>query len=244
MNKLLAAAAITFLFASCKTQSVVTKTSTAPAPPKSDVSTAIVDSLKAHPFQFEWLNAKAKVSVNNAGDETDFTANIRMRKDSAIWISISPALGIEVARMLMTRDSIRVIDRLNKQRFTRSYDFFKTYTSMPVDFFSVQNLITGNPIFLQDHYAVSSRDSVIVLTALQSTSGDSLVIARNFLPLYQMLTDSASSLSTSNSQYDIQYNPPFSLWRKIIIRHPAEMDIEITFSKIKLNEPVKFPFKD
>ena len=115
---------------------------------------------------------------------------------------------------------------------------------MPVDFFSMQNLIVGNPVFLKNHYEVASHDSVIVLTAHQSTSGDSLVVARNFLPVYQLITDSASSLSTSNLQYDIQYSPPFSLWRKIIIRHPAEMDIEITFSKIKLNEPVKFPFKD
>jgi len=239
----IAITAIVVLLASCKTQSVITKTAVGPST-KVDSSSAIIDSVRKHPFQFEWLSTKAKVSVNNAGDQTDFTANIRMRKDSAIWISISPALGVEVARMLMTVDSIHYIDRLNKDRFTKSYSFFKTYTSLPVDFFAVQNLITGNPLFLKDNYEVSKHDSVIVLTSHHSITSDSLIVQRNYLPLYQMVTDSASSLSTTNDQYDIQYSPPFSLWRKIIIHHGGEMTIEITFSKIKLNEPMKFPFKD
>jgi hypothetical protein len=239
-----AAIAIVVLLASCKTQSVITKTTTAGPSVKVDSSNAIVDSIRKYPFQFEWMSAKAKVSVNNAGDQTDFTANIRMRKDSAIWISISPALGVEVARMLMTVDSIHYIDRLNKDRFTKSYNFFKTYTSLPVDFFAVQNLIAGNPLFLKNNYEVSTHDSVVVLTSHHSITSDSLLVSKNYNPLYQMLTDSASSLSTTNDQYDIQYNPPFSLWRKIIIHHRGEMTIEITFSKIKLNEPMKFPFKD
>ncbi|HAR20844.1 MAG TPA: DUF4292 domain-containing protein, partial [Cytophagales bacterium] len=39
---------------------------------------------------------------------------IRIRKDSVIWISVNPALGIEVVRALITKDSIFVIDKIHK----------------------------------------------------------------------------------------------------------------------------------
>jgi hypothetical protein len=234
-----------FLFIlSCKTASVVTKTEPAPPPPaKMDASVAVIDSIRHHQLQFEYLSGKAKVHVVTEKDETDFTANIRMRRDSAIWVSISPALGVEAVRLLMTVDSIRVIERLAKKRYSRDYGFFKSYTSLPVSFSTMQDLIIGNPLFLKDHYRVSARDSLIAMTVSHENTSDSLLINRNYLPVFQLLTDSASSMSAINDQFDIQYTPPFSLWRKIMLQQKGVMTIEITFSRIKLNEPVKFPFR-
>ena len=79
----------------------------------SNSTKVLMDSMQRHAFYFEWVTGKAKVEVYEGTNKTEFTASIRMRKDSAIWLSVSPALGLEVARVLITRDSIRVIDRLN-----------------------------------------------------------------------------------------------------------------------------------
>jgi len=73
---------------------------------------------------------------------------------------------------------------------------------------------------------------------------DSITFSTRFLPEEQLLIDTSGMLQTINSGYDIQYSPPFSLLRKIMLLHRDEVLIEITFSKIKLNEPLKFPFKD
>jgi hypothetical protein len=232
------------ILASCKTPAVVSKTVPAPPPsPRADESAAILDSIRHRQLQFEYLTAKAKVQVATAAEQTDFTANIRMKCDSAIWVSISPALGVEAVRLLMTTDSIRVIERLNKKRYSRDYGFFKTYTTLPVDFSTMQNLITGYPVFLQDRYRVAMNDSLVSLFDPDSPAADSLVVNRSYLTVFRQLTDSGSAMSAINDQFDIQYNPPFSLWRKITLYHKSEMTIEITFSRIKLNEPVKFPFK-
>jgi len=240
MNKLFGVAAL-FLFFSCKTPSLAVKTT---GTPKMDASAAILDSVKAHSFQFEWFSGKAKVEVTAGTDKTDFTANFRIKKDSAIWISASPALGIEVGRMLMTKDSIRVINRLDKKHYTKGYDFFKAYTTLPVDFYVIQNLIVGNMLFLRNNYDVKMKDSVMVLVSKDNDAKDSIVLSKFFQPLRQFINSPpAGTLFTTNDQYDIQYTPPFSLWRKIIIHHPDELIIEVTFNKVKLNEPVKFPFK-
>jgi hypothetical protein len=114
---------------------------------------------------------------------------------------------------------------------------------LPIDLYAVQNLIAGNLLFLRSNYDVKVKDSMLVLVHKENNEEDSIVIAKSFLPNYQFINSSAGSFFTSNDQYDAEYTPPFSLWRKIMIHHPDEMVIEVTFNKIKLNDPVKFPFK-
>ncbi|MFM7722938.1 MAG: hypothetical protein ACKO7C_08040, partial [Bacteroidota bacterium] len=48
-------------------------------------------------LDFEWLGMKLDVNlVLSESDEQNFKAIVRMREDSAMSISISPALGIEM----------------------------------------------------------------------------------------------------------------------------------------------------
>lgn len=244
MNRALLLLPLVLFILSCKTTSVITKAEPAPVPPvKIDVSAAVIDSIRHHQLQFEYLTGRAKVHVKTEKDETDFSASIRMRRDSAIWVSISPALGVEAVRLLMTTDSIRVIERLSKKRYSKDYGFFQTYTSLPIDFFTMQEIILGQPLFLKNHYEVAGNDSLVMLTVKQPGRSDSLVINRHYLTVFQQLTDSSSMMSAANREFDIQYNPPFSLWRKITLQQKDVMAIEIIFSRIKLNEPVKFPFR-
>ncbi len=244
MSKLPAIVILLFLF-SCKTTSVAVKTPAPPIPqPSVSASSAIMDSVNVHSFRFEWFSGKAKVDVKKGEDLTTFTASLRIKHDSAIWISISPALGLEAARVLLTRDSIRVINRLTGERLTKGYDFFKSFTSLPVNYSTIESMITGNLLFPRNNYESRFSDSVLVLLSRQDQVNDSIVLSKSFQPLVQFLSDSTEgTLSEMTAQYDAQYNPPFSLWRKITIHHPDEILIELTFSKINLNEPLKFPFK-
>ena len=74
---------------------------------------AVRDSMKKNDFDFIYFSAKAKFTlVDDKGSRTA-NANIRIKHDSAIWISVS-ALGIEGLRILATHDSVKIIDRLNK----------------------------------------------------------------------------------------------------------------------------------
>src|SRR5258706_5484359 len=65
-------------------------------------------------FSAQWINGKASVETDMEGKTNSFDISIRAKKDSAICISISPLLGIEVARLLITRDSVKFMDRYHK----------------------------------------------------------------------------------------------------------------------------------
>jgi len=70
---------------------------------------------------FDYVAARAKIKYKDGKKDVNATVNFRIKKDSLIWFSLSSAVGIEGARGIITRDSIRVIDRLNK--IYRVYDF-------------------------------------------------------------------------------------------------------------------------
>ncbi len=64
---------------------------------------------------FSYLSAKFNVVYYQGKKKTDLRGQFRIKKDSLTWISLSPALGIEAARILLSNDSVKFINRLNKQ---------------------------------------------------------------------------------------------------------------------------------
>ena len=70
-----------------------------------------------------WFSARVNVDATIDKENRSFNANLRICKDSAIWMSISPALGIEVARVLIDKDSVRFINRLNSTYFKGGFAY-------------------------------------------------------------------------------------------------------------------------
>lgn len=231
------------LLSGCKSASKIAS-SKQPVALKNDASRAMLDSMQRHAFQFEWFTAKAKVTFISGADQAEFTANIRMRRDSAIWVSVSPLLGIEVARVLLTNDSIRIIDRINNEYYSRDYRYFNQYTSLPVNYDVMQRLIAGSALFTNERqFKIDQSDSAYFLKWENDLQSNSITLGRNFRTLSQTITDSAeATVSILQQQYEIPDTSPFSLWRKIELIRPQQATIIITFSKIKVNQPVKLPF--
>ena len=93
----------------------------------------------------DWLSTKAKITYVDANEAVKLTANIRMRKDSLIWINFKK-LSVEAARVLITPDSIFIIDRLNKEYTIQSYETFNRFSGLPSNFEAIQSMLLGNPV--------------------------------------------------------------------------------------------------
>jgi len=90
-----------------------------------------------------------KFDVNIKSDEIDRSigGTLRIRKDSLIWVSISPALGIEAARLQFTPDSIMFVNKMKNEYFVKSYDYFDYKFQTDLSFSDLQSIFT-NEIFL------------------------------------------------------------------------------------------------
>ena len=95
-------------------------------------------------IDFRYLTAKSKISFKSHQEDIDnANVTIRVRKDSVIWLSVSK-LGIEAVRGLITRDSVRIMDKLH--RIYSAYDFptLSKQFNFDMNFDLLQALIVGN----------------------------------------------------------------------------------------------------
>lgn len=69
----------------------------------------------AHVADYEWMSAKMNMDITAPGTElNDVSGTLRMRRDSTVWISASAFMGMENLRILVTQDSVVMINRLNQ----------------------------------------------------------------------------------------------------------------------------------
>ena len=115
-------------------------------------------------LKWDWIGFKLDTEINVEGKSDSFTMNVRMARDSAIWISLSPALGVELARVLLLPDSVRVISKvpLNKFVFEGNYKQLEKSLGIPFDFYTFQDLLSGKPLGLnsQEDKFISQVDGV------------------------------------------------------------------------------------
>ncbi len=110
--------------------------------------------LELQESDFEHLKLKTKIDFRSPVFNQSFPANIHIRKDSIIWISVS--LGIEAARAKITPDSIFFMDRINKKYYNMSLNELSRQFNFDLNFNLFQSLLVGNlPIPYSDSDSLS-----------------------------------------------------------------------------------------
>jgi len=138
-------AVLSFYLLSCRTTKKIVDSPTASVKLKGEEVIQVFDSVKAKEFLFNYFSAKAEVSYTDKSGETNsFDINLRMSRDSVIWISITPLLGIELARVLIRKDSVFVLDRLHKEVMKRDFQYFEDLWKTNVNYNMIQSVIVGN----------------------------------------------------------------------------------------------------
>jgi hypothetical protein len=100
--------------------------------------------VKENEFDFVWINAKANVESNVDGKEESFDIRVRIRKDSAMLISIQYLLGLEVAKILITKDSVKMVNYIQKNYFKGDINFINEVLNADLDFNMLQAVLFGN----------------------------------------------------------------------------------------------------
>lgn len=104
----------------------------------------LFDNLKSNELKYTFFSSRFATSFYQNKNETSFSGQIRIYKDSLIWISISPVLGIEMARLLITNDSIKYMNRINNNYFISDFNYINTLINSTLDFDMLQSFLTGN----------------------------------------------------------------------------------------------------
>lgn len=77
----------------------------------------------APPQSFEWLTANMAIQAEVNGQSfNDLSGQLRMRKDSIVWLNVTATMGVEVLRAKISNDSIWILNRLEKTYLAEHVD--------------------------------------------------------------------------------------------------------------------------
>jgi len=225
---------------------------TAPPLKSGEDSTAVirdaVSRLSAATVSFTTFSAKVNVDYQGTdGKKYDVNANLRMYKDSAIWISITAIFGIEGLRAYITKDSVKILNKQDKVYTARSVAYLQEVTALPLDLHSLQQILIGNPVFLDSNIVSYSRAGNTI--SLLSTGN----FFKNLLTLNEQGRIENSKLddidvnrsrtcNLSYTDYENKRGVLFSSKRRITVAEKSNLDIKLDFKSYDFNETLSFPF--
>jgi hypothetical protein len=211
-----------------------------------------MQNLQSKYIDFNTFSAKIKVEYEDSkGKQPNVTAYVHMLKDSVIWISMyATVFNIEAFRVLITKDSVFLLDKINKEAQLRSLDYLQDVTGIPFDLKTLQDLLVGNPVFLDSNnivYYKKANDKILLATIgkyfkqLLTLSNSSDVVL-----LHSKLDDvDINRNRTADLTYDYYENKTgvnFSTYREITVSEKNRLDIRLNYKQYDFNKELSLPF--
>jgi hypothetical protein len=164
MNRLLPLLLIALIATACKGRRITIINRELP-PRSADKVMERAMAVQQAPVRY--YSAKADVELSMPDQQRSFKAHLRSVHDSAAWVSVVPLLGIEAARVLLTRDSLKIMDRVNDRYFVGDTGTAARRFGLAPDLALLQQAINGSAIGLdpQERYRLDREDGHYVLTS-------------------------------------------------------------------------------
>lgn len=210
---------------------------------------SVYGAINKNRVDFNTFSAKIKVVFEGTdGKKNDFNAVVRLKKDSVLWVSINALLGIEAFRVMITPDSVKVLNKLDKVIQLRSVNYLNEITKLPFSFSELQDIIIGNPVYF-DSTVISYRkeNDVVALLNVGDLFKHLLTVKEpDYIIQHSKLDDinpvRGRSANISYGEYESRDNRNFSTFRKITVSDKSKLDIEMKYKQYEFNVPLNFPF--
>ena len=234
---------------SCKAkkQLVVNKAAKDTMVAKSPVLMTRLNSIRSAQLNFNTFSGKAKTQLTINGSSNNVTMNVRIEKGKRIWVSVTAIIGIEVARAVITPDSILVINKLQNLYLQQPFSYIYKYASEKLDYSSVEALMVGNAIpQLLDEKASLKTDTADteIKGALDNLVYNMIVGADLKAKETNLLNpDEGQELHVNNSA-PLQAgdrNLPSQIDINSVVGN-KKIKISLHYNKVDFDKPLEYPF--
>jgi hypothetical protein len=214
------------------------------------LNAAVKQTLDRNHIDFKTFSAKIKLEIEDSkGKKPELSANVRIIKDSAIWISISATiLNVEVFRAYITKDSVILLNKQERTVQYRSLDYLQDITDIPFDFATLQDLIVGNPVFFNDsNMVIRKTEGYLLVSSLGKEFKNLLTISTpDSLLQHSKLDDvDVTRNRTADFTYDDYTNGggfTFSTYRQVIATEKNKLDVRMNFKQFEFNKELSVSF--
>lgn len=202
----------------------------------------------------EWMSLNTKIKINKEGQETTINSQIRVRKDSVIWVSAKAPLGIEVFRTMITPDSIYFMSRIDKTYFVKPISHLKNVVKADISFNQLQSILFASPEIKNENFEFSESTNISYNFSLKSSK-----ISYSIHPLFYRV-EKIEIIASEEKRLEINfYNYLKRKLKKVAgdeyfigffpnkilvnVRFDEVFDAEINYTKIEFNKKSSLSFK-
>lgn len=173
---------------------------------KKNIPTSFVEKeLNMVPLAFKYLSIKTKLNYQDGNNDLDAKMNIKIKKDSLIWCSITAILGIEVMRAQINQDSIWIVDKINRQYQIYNFEGLSKKIGIQVNYNILQALLLGEVPFPNTPGKISKQDNHWLIEQLSNLLTITNTISRKTIKLEKLLvieTPTNNSLEANYSNFE------------------------------------------
>lgn len=206
-----------------------------------------INSIKANQVNYNTFSGKAKTKLSVNGSTNDVTLNIRIARNQKIWVSITAIAGIEVARALITPDSILIVNKLQGLYIRKPFSYIYTYASRQVDYKSLEAVFVGNamPQLLNENGSLKTDSLTTTLSGNLDDLMYHLVAGLDMRITQTNLANQTGdmSLTVSNSQFIQAGNRvvPSQINIESSVRS-RKIQASMHYNKADFDLPLEYPF--
>ncbi|HOS83360.1 MAG TPA: DUF4292 domain-containing protein [Bacteroidales bacterium] len=197
----------------------------------------LFDSIITNYGKYETFTAKFSAQLVNP-KPIQIKGTIRIQKDSIIWVSITPALNIEAVRCIITPDSIKYINRIDKSYYEGGYEIIQKIAGVPMNYKALQSVLLNEMIFYPFENVI---DTAQMFQTYQISKRKNDLVAQNYTfkerrSLGSRRTDSSTVFQSMNIQFDC-----FRVSEFEIIDDAKNLKVQTKYSFFSIIDSIAFP---
>ena len=202
-------------------------------------------------LNFNFLKAKSKIVWKTQQNQDTYTVDIRMKKDSLIWVNISQS-GFTGATGLFSKNKVQLYQKINGEYFDLTYDSVSVMMGFKVDYSILQSLIVGNQPYKKNNSRVIRENENIILKQQEGRINIDNMVGPN-RKLKKLLVNDVPTSNKMTMDFE-----EFTLLNQVLFPFSSQINLDvkdkdnknvntlitIKYSKVELLEtPLEFPFK-
>ena len=251
---------LSLIITSCKTQRSIIN-----APLKEQGSAYLFKKLQDNELKYKSFKASFSAEYEKNKKKTSFSGTIRIKKDSLIWCMISPVLNIEAARVVISPDSIKILNKMEGTYMIQDFDYINEMINRGLDFDMLQSLFIGNDFSVYDNssfkasidkheYKLSTqnRRRLRKLSQVADTLTDVIPFEQIYLnPInFKISTVILKEIDNNNRTFQAYYKNYFAVNNQLVPQSiefnvndgANRIHIIIKYSKIQIDTDQTYPF--
>ncbi len=209
----------------------------------------IMSKVMTRKINFTTFNSKIVVDYEGPEESHHVTAYVSIRKDSAIYIRITAAIVGVIEEVYVSRDSVVLISLKPKKPVEyRAISYLQDVIEMPFDFYALQDMIVGNPVFISSNVVSYKSSATQLQVFLAGNIFKHLLTLNNddFRVLHSKLDDMDPQRNRTGDitfdDYEMVGGNLFATTRKISLAEKSKLDVTLVFKNPSFNDPLKYTF--